>query len=763
LENLLLRLGPRRDPDTEWQPRVFDLSNEVHANALSELLAADPFIVVHDTLRDQLFGLIEVRDPSTKRTESDQVRAIDDLTHGVRSEYYGRWVFYPWSHRLVHVLPESEFRELRASANRNKVTTLEQDRLSRATVGIVGLSSGAAIAVTLALEGVGGHFVLADFDRLELANMNRLNVGVHELGLNKAVSAARRIFEIHPFCQVEIFPEGLTPDNVDALLTGSRFGKLDIVFEQCDDLYAKFLLRERARSQRVCVLMQTSDRGVMDVERFDLDPGRAVFHGLAGDVKAASLRGMTTYEKIPTVLKILDMGALSERMAASLIDIETTLKSWPQLASEIALGAAVSTDVARRILLGQMTKSGRFRVDVPSIVCDEQAPETVVGQATPVETVDGAAEGNALPRLTHVSGALRDEDIRTLVAYASAAPSGGNCQPWHFSFAAGVLRMRLDAARAENFLDYRNHASYLALGAAAENALLAAGAMGVAAAIRVPADLGRSDIACELVLGDPSVPTPPFDPLVAEVGVRVTNRCLGTRAPMPDRDRAELQAAARSRGGTLTLLESDESLDAVAGILGRVEMIRMLSPIMHGQMMREIRWTRDDAIATRDGLEIATLELSASDLAALRLIASWALMKTVGALGGGRGLARPVRKALERSTAVGLLRMPHADSGSFFQGGRALERVWLTASRLGWALQPMTTITYLFDRYADGGDGLTPAQLKDLEALRVPYDTLFDVHTGEGQMLLFRLHKAGPPTARALRRRVGDILDFEHP
>ena len=67
----------------------------------------------------------------------------------------------------------------------------------------------------------------------------------------------------------------------------------------------------------------------------------------------------------------------------------------------------------------------------------------------------------------------------------------------------------------------------------------------------------------------------------------------------------------------------------------------MLSPTMHGEMMREIRWNRDEVLATRDGLDLATLELSASDMAALRLIASWPLMKTVGALGAGRGCRSP--------------------------------------------------------------------------------------------------------------------------
>lgn len=761
LRKISLRQQSGDGGDHEWRPRVFDLSNEVHGNALDEVLTQDTRIVAFDAMREQLAGLVDVRDPSVKRSGSDQARAIEEMTGGVPLEFYGRWVLYPWSHRLVHVLPEDEFRELRTSTNRNKISAEEQGKLSRAAIGIVGLSSGAAIAVTLALEGIGGHFVLADFDRLELSNMNRLNIGVHDLGLNKAVLAARCMYEINPFCQIEIVPDGLTLENVDSILTRSRFGKLDLIFEQCDDLYAKFLLRERAQSGRVCVLMHTSDRGVLDVERFDLQPERPAFHGLTGDVRATDLRNMTTYEKIPTVLRILDVDSLSERMAASLIDIETTLKSWPQLASEVALGAAVSTDVARRILLGQMTKSERFRVDVADLICDARAQEPGPSESSARASVALEPGRERLPELRRVRGTPCEDDVRAIVAYAATAPSGGNCQPWRFSYAPGVLRILLDAARGESFLDYRSHASHLALGAATENASLAAYAMGIACTVHVRPDPTRADLVCELRLPSANESPSPYDPLVAEIPARHTNRSLTMRVALPQEDGANLSAAAQARGASLTLLDSDESLHALAAILGRIEMIRMLSPVMHGEMMREVRWTREQVLATRDGLDLATLELSAGDLAALRMISSWPIMRAVGAIGGGRGLARPVRKALERSSAVGLLRMPRADTFSFFEGGRALERVWLTASSLGWSLQPMTTITYLFDRLSGGGEGLTAAQRTELEALRLQYDAIFGVGSGEGQMLLFRLHKAGAPAARALRRPVDDILQFE--
>src|SRR5262249_731915 len=131
---------------------------------------------------------------------------------------YGRWVYYPWSGRLVHLLPPAEFRQLRLDRNRNKITRDEQARLARLTVGVVGLSVGNALALELALEGGCGHLKLADFDRLDLSNMNRIRAGVHDVGLTKTVLAARQIYEFDPYASLELFDAGLTDENIDPFL-----------------------------------------------------------------------------------------------------------------------------------------------------------------------------------------------------------------------------------------------------------------------------------------------------------------------------------------------------------------------------------------------------------------------------------------------------------------------------------------------------------------------------------------------------------------
>src|SRR5690606_25672346 len=112
---------------------------------------------------------------------------------------YGVWVYYPWSHRLVHLLDEKEFVEVRTNRNQYKITPEEQALLATKKIGVIGLSVGQSIALSLAMERLFGELRLADFDVLELSNMNRIRAGAQDLGLSKVVVAAREIAEIDPY------------------------------------------------------------------------------------------------------------------------------------------------------------------------------------------------------------------------------------------------------------------------------------------------------------------------------------------------------------------------------------------------------------------------------------------------------------------------------------------------------------------------------------------------------------------------------------
>jgi molybdopterin/thiamine biosynthesis adenylyltransferase len=304
---------------------------EPHDDQLLSELRADSRIEFVDTWDEQRDELRRLRPPPEPEAVAEAKR----------------WAYYPWRRTVASILGPRGFRAVRLSRNRNLITAQEQDRLGQLRIGVVGLSVGHAIAHILAQEGLCGGLRLADFDELELSNLNRVPATVLDIGLNKAKAAARRIAEFDPYLPVEVFDRGITTESVNRFLDG-----VDILVEECDSLDAKILIRQAARSRRIPVLMATGDRGTLDVERFDVEPQRPILHGLLGDVAFEELSGLPSEDKVPYALRMMEGGRLSPRMAASLVEVGTTLATWPQLVAEVAQSAALVAEAVRRIGVG---------------------------------------------------------------------------------------------------------------------------------------------------------------------------------------------------------------------------------------------------------------------------------------------------------------------------------------------------------------------------------------------------------------------------
>ncbi|BAU53547.1 Rv1355c family protein [Mucilaginibacter gotjawali] len=351
------------------EPIILRLSNPGDKQTFHELLEADRIKFVCDEIYGQLEELIKVQNPSVNLTQDQYPELIAKHLGGRDIQEYGVWVYYPWNQRLVHLLDEEEFIEVRTNRNRNKITKEEQEKLRTKKIGIVGLSVGQSIALTIVMERVCGELRLADFDTAELSNLNRIRTGVHNLGLKKTIIAAREIYEIDPFLKVKLFSGGLNDGNTDEFFLGG--GKLDLFIEVCDGLNVKIKSRYKAREFQIPVVMDTNDRGMLDVERFDLEPLRPVLHGLADGLDPESIEHLTNEEKIPYILRIVGADTMSARLKASMLEIKKSINTWPQLASSVTLGGGVTTDVCRRILLDHFHDSGRYYVDPDEIIADK--------------------------------------------------------------------------------------------------------------------------------------------------------------------------------------------------------------------------------------------------------------------------------------------------------------------------------------------------------------------------------------------------------
>lgn len=739
--------------EESWRPVIFDTAKPEERAALQALRANQPIWQTHDVLARQVHELARIRMPGA--TEDMVAQAAGRVLAG---EHYGRWVHYPWSGRLLHLLPPEDFQSLRLSRNLYKNTPDEQARLAQLTIGVVGLSAGAAAVQALVLEGIGGHLKLADFDRLELSNLNRVRAGVHDVGQLKAVVIARQVLEIDPYLRITLYPHGITRDSVDAFLGGAA--PVDVVVEECDSLAIKLLLRERARARGLPVVMETSDRGMLDVERFDLEPDRPILHGRLGSLGAHALERLPASARLAVAAQVVGAETVSTRLAASAMEIGHTITTWPQLGSEVMLGGASVTAALRRIGLGQPLVSGRRYVDLDAVLASAPEPVTAAALPRPIPEIprsEAIARSEAVATSAPACSAL----ARFVVAHAAMAPSGGNAQPWKFHAEGSRLWLRIDRTRAQNLLSVADRPVLLAMGAAAENIRIAATQRGHRVDMLAFPFPASHDVVAELVLAQGrDAEHAELAALVEPLRQRATNRAPGSGEVLTCLEMRRLQWAAERRGARLELALAPRALAAVAALVGESNRIRYLCDPLHQEMFGELRWSPAEARERRDGLDVATLALGPDARTMLRLAARPDVARLLRARDGGSALrGGAARTLIESASAVGVLSMACDTSADWLQAGRAMQRVWLEATRLGLGFQPVGTLIYMLHMLdAPAGAVFRPHERSTLLAQKQRMDEVFPRSSQRVPVMMFRLARAPMPAVRSLRRPVDDIL-----
>lgn len=363
--------------------------------------------------------------------------------------------------------------------------------------------------------------------------------------------------------------------------------------------------------------------------------------------------------------------------------------------------------------------------------------------------------------MSHETFRLTPEELRRLVEAGGMAPSGGNVQPWSVTATADTLAVGFDLPRATSFLDVGRLASALALGAFVENVTIAAESLGLRFALELGDMMDDDAPLARLRFGgrrDPAEVWP--HPLYAFIPQRVTNRHLHEGPAVDDRTIEAITTAVQEPEGRCrcVALGTEAGRREAARLLSATDVLRMFHREMHGQMFGELRWTPEETETTRDGIDVATLELSPEAVGQLGALRSHELVVRAVPPEAVAGLTE---RAIVGSSHVGCLAASLSASSAspgatlrrgLFMAGQALARLWLTATRLGVALQPWSVLPFLVLRARHfGGTGLSAAEAAEIERLGRELEQLCGLRGGEVPLFIFRLAYAPMPSARALR------------
>ena len=351
-----------KNREVESKPLLFDLNDSSDQEKINALFKDGKIQHISDDFEEQLLELYGIQNPTkvyTPEFKNEFKAHLEKLISEKPLDNHGIWVYYPWLSKIVHTIPEEDFYTVRTARNRNLINSEEQSKFYNAKIGIGGLSVGSSVAYALTLQGGPKDVKLADMDRLALTNTNRVLSGIDNLGCLKVEMAARFMYQINPFMNITLYPDGLNESNIEEFCSDR-----DVLVDELDNISIKYLIREQAKKYKIPVVMgaDNGDNAVIDVERYDLDSEVVYFHNRIPGATFESLRNLDKFGIGKTITQHIGPENITERMQQSLMEMGKTIVSWPQLGGAALINGAAVAYCIRRILNDQPLESNRALV-----------------------------------------------------------------------------------------------------------------------------------------------------------------------------------------------------------------------------------------------------------------------------------------------------------------------------------------------------------------------------------------------------------------
>lgn len=347
-------------------PIIIEMQTDDSSDKLEKLIKSEQISEIIDNYGEQYAELLLSKNAHLYRANhkvqtASIAKMLDEHYGGKRSWQLGSWVYFPWNGHLVHVLARKEFEELRSIRNRDLITAKEQAALAEFSAASFGMSVGSAGALALAISGISRNITLIDGAVISGSNLNRILTGVSSVGKSKCEVIGSQIYEMNPYAKVSYFDKA-DKSNIDEILSG-----VDIAIDEIDDIEMKIRIRIEARKRKIPVVMATElgDTIMLDVERFDQEPERELFHGLIPGIdKVAENPPENHREWTKHAVNIIDPANMPLKMQHSLLKIGTTIVTHPQLGSTVMVTGGALAFVVKNIALGNPINSGRYVISL---------------------------------------------------------------------------------------------------------------------------------------------------------------------------------------------------------------------------------------------------------------------------------------------------------------------------------------------------------------------------------------------------------------
>lgn len=578
------------------------------------------------------------------------------------------------------------------SRNIGWVTEVEQEILRTKRIAIAGLGGvGGSHLLTLSRLGI-GSFNIADFDLFEIQNFNRqAGACVSHLNRPKVDVMAEMALDINPELDVRKFPGGVTDENLDQFLDG-----VDLYVDSLDFF---------ALEIRNTVFAACEAKGIPAVTAAPLGMGAALLVFMPGKMSFEDyfrMRGQSDDEQALRFMLGLSPARLQMPYLVDDSRVDFNAKKGPSTPMACELCAGFAGTYALKILLNR----GDVPVAPRGIHFDAYRNKLTTtwrpgGNNHPIQRL-----GLMIARkmvMAKKGGVVVEETpynrpVERILDLARWAPSGDNEQPWRFEIVDdNHLVVHTTDTRDWCVYDLDGTSSQIAVGALLESIAIAASGEGLLAEFSRRPDSPETSLLIDVRL-QPNGDIEPSS-LLPFIRARTTQRLpFSTRSLSVNQKQAMEDAV--GEGYRVIWLEGRSKLWRMAKLLFHSAHIRLTTPEAFAVHQKNIEWgahfSEDRIPEYALGTDYLTRKIMRWGLQ------SWNRVKMLNRFVAGTWLPR-----LQMDLLTGLRCGAHfaiiADKpldtvDDYINGGRAMQRFWLEATRQGLQFQPEMT-PLIFSRY----------------------------------------------------------------
>ncbi|MEA2825144.1 MAG: hypothetical protein QOF03_1626 [Alphaproteobacteria bacterium] len=581
------------------------------------------------------------------------------------------------------------------------LTDWEQQALRNKRVAIAGMGGvGGFHLLTLARLGIGA-FNIADLDHFEIANFNRqIGATMDTLGRPKAETLGEMALAINPELRIKRFDTGIDVQNMDAFLDG-----VDLFVDGFDFFVLDIRRKVFARCAELGIPALTAAPIGMGVGFLAFTKDGMTFEDYFRLEGQSQLRQYVNF-----FLGVAPSGIhLSYLADPSRLDIKG--KKGPSTVVGCELCAAVTAAAAVKLLIGR----GEVKPAPYHHHFDAYLGQTVVtclpqGNATP-EQLKKLEKAELLFRGMPESPERKypSSVIEEIIDCARWAPSGDNAQPWRFQITGeDTLIVHIANESGGNVYEYRDgEPTIISAGILLETLRIAASGFQRRMDWRYR---GRDGSIYRIEARFSPDNTIEPDPLGGYLSLRSVNRWPYHLRPLRKTDKQALEAALGNRL-TIDWHESAGARWRIARLVGKATDIRLRIPEAFAVHQRIIDWNGN---LSPTGIPAGAIGLDDMTLRIMKwAMQAWSRTKRLNRFAGTGGAVLQMDYLPGLcSAAYFTIRMnakeasPDERVQALLETGQAIQRFWLTATKLGLAMQPCLA-TLAFAHYGRSGTPFT--------------------------------------------------------